>query len=800
MPRRRQPLPWGLTTQTLLLLLLAAPAACWGRQAASPSRLADQYGFLPLEVHKLEDRLTNLIAADLDGDKADDLAVADNARSRIDLLLTSTGPDEADATKGEPNEIRGDRRMRLVTVPVNREIVSLKAGDLDGDGRIDLAFFGSPAELQVLHNEGGGRFAAPRRFETGPAVESSSALTVADLNGDGRMDLALLASGEVLVLLQDDSGRLQAPERWPHAATRPRLLWVRDMDGDGRTDLVIGDADETAPVRIRFREASGRLGAEERFAVEDPRAYELADLDGKPGCELLTIEDRSGRVQWLSLEEDPKPDPSDATGRKGRAQIFPLGPRADARNRAVDLGDLDGDGRADVVATDPSRAQVLVFLQGDDGLRAAREFPSLSGTKGIRLTDLDGDGKAEVLVLSGAEKQLGVSTFDPASGRLPLPTPLPVAAEPLAFAAGNIDADPSPEIVYAVATGAKPPYALRAIERRAGGTFAACAWAGGSDTLPLEGLTSTPTAIQVVDANADGLADFLVFRGGGTPVLVLGRADQAPEVFAGGPGPLASAEPAAVTTPPDGKGLIVAQGNYAREVRIDPAGRWEVRESFHSGLADATIQGAVRLPRPGGQPDLVALWDRSNRSVLWLEVKDGVYRPAGRLEVGSLEFLGLRVANLDGDDQPDLLVAGSDRFAAVLTGRVASRFRSVASYGPSRRDAYLGDLIVGDLNGDHRPDVLTLDTGKNFVDILAATLEPSPRLESALAFPIFETKSFSARDERVEPRGVALGDLDGDGRTDFALLVHDRVLIYRQDPGPSEPAKAASTSPAPTAP
>jgi hypothetical protein len=35
----------------------------------------------------------------------------------------------------------------------------------------------------------------------------------------------------------------------------------------------------------------------------------------------------------------------------------------------------------------------------------------------------------------------------------------------------------------------------------------------------------------------------------------------------------------------------------------------------------------------------------------------------------------------------------------------------------------------------------------------------------------------------VEPRDLGVGDVDGDGRTDLILLVHDRVLVYRQDAG-----------------
>ncbi len=52
-----------------------------------------------------------------------------------------------------------------------------------------------------------------------------------------------------------------------------------------------------------------------------------------------------------------------------------------------------------------------------------------------------------------------------------------------------------------------------------------------------------------------------------------------------------------------------------------------------------------------------------------------------------------------------------------------------------------------------------------------------------LEFKVFEEKSFRDRDSLVEPRDLALGDVDGDARTDLILIVHDRVLVYREDPG-----------------
>ena len=142
------------------------------------------------------------------------MAVADRPpaqRSRAEA-------DEPDGGEPEANQIASDRRMRLVSLPVNKEVVSLKAGDFDGDGKLDLAYYGTPAELIVLYNTGEGPFGDNRRINTGEAVESGSALTVGDLDGDGRDDLALLTNDEILMSTRTPDGKLAEPERLPHTA------------------------------------------------------------------------------------------------------------------------------------------------------------------------------------------------------------------------------------------------------------------------------------------------------------------------------------------------------------------------------------------------------------------------------------------------------------------------------------------------------------------------------------------------------------------------------------------------------
>lgn len=779
------------TPVLIAALLLASGLAA----RAQDARLADDYGFLPIEIYKLDDRIANLRSRDLDGDKVDDLVIANNARSRIDLLLSAPGASSRpDEPPDEPNEIHSDRRLRLRSLTVNREVVSLQTGDFNHDGKPDLAYYGTPSELQVLLNQGEGRFSEPRSFNVGEAIESPSALAVGDLDGNGRDDLALLTASEIVVVLQRESG-LGDPERWPHAARSPGLLQLADLDGDGRPDLILLDDNPEAPLRVRLSAGGSALGPEEQFAIEPPRAVAFAELDGSPGLELLAIEERSGRTMVLDWTVQDEAAARAAEGRSGRALFFPIGP-GESRGRSLGLGDLDGDGKTDVVATDPSRAQVLAFLQGPDGLAPGRSFPGLSGGRAVTVADLDGDRKAEVLVLSQAEKQIGRSVFE--QDRLSFPTPLPTTGEPVALTAGDLDGDSAPEILYAVntppASGSGSGFALRALRRGPDGAFKAFRW-GNEEAVPVQGLNSAPPALRILDVDGVAPADILVFNDYGTPVLLLGRKDQPPAPSTVGPGPLVNATAATLApAPPGAPGVIAAQNTYARDVRLDPAGRWDVRDQYNSGQPSAQIQAAVALDMDGDGSLEVALMDRTSRSVLWLERKDKVYRPAGRLEIGPLEFQGLHVADFNGDKRDDLLVAGSDRFAVVLTGRGGPRLRTLASYTPERRDAHFSDLTAADLNGDGRPDILLTDTGKHFVELLAVPPGPPLALKPALAFPVFEAKTFRARDHFVEPREAATGDFDGDGRADFALVVHDRVLLYRQDSGPTE--TAATVPPA----
>jgi hypothetical protein len=751
--------------------------------AQPPSKkLADYFGFQPPELYKLEHRIGNLLLADFDGDQIDDIAVSNNARSRIDLLLSGKKPSDDQANRPfrkDINELEYDHRMRLVSIPVNKEVVSLETGDFNGDGKPDLVFYGTPAEVQILFNEGEGRFSSPRKVNTGDAAARPAALTVADLDQDGRADLALLGDQELIFVFQKTTGVLSEPERVAHTASTPWLIKAVDLDGDGATDLVVLDTAPDHPIHVWLATEEKKLGPEQRFALETPRAVAFGQLDGRPGTEMLTIDGQSGRSRVLTLDESA----ADDTNKRGRLVFYAL-PQGNERGRSLAIGDLDGDRKSDVVVTDPSNAQVWVYLQSRrSGLNAGQSFPSLGGARTVRLARRAGQSKDEVFVLSEAEKQIGRSTFE--RGRLTFPTPVHTVGEPVAMDLADVHADQSADILYvARSEPGTETFELRLLARDPSGILRPGKW-GPAESVALPSLKNVPAAMKALDFNADGQPDLVIFNQYGSPLLLLGRKDNPPRPFAGSLGPLSHAAAANVSLVSlEGPAPAVAQSTFARRVLLDAEGHWTIKDQYNAGRSSAQIVGAAALDTDGDGVKEVILLDRTSKSLLFLSLRDGVYRPADTLPVGTINFEGLHVADLDGDGRDDLLIAGTDRFGVLQTGRQGQRLKTIASYESKRNEARLGDLALADVNDDGCPDVVFTDIGEQSLEI--ATYAGDKELLPAITFRIFERKTYRNVGDIIEPRDMAIGDVDGDKRADIVLIVHDRVLIYRQDPGATQ--------------
>jgi hypothetical protein len=137
----------------------------------------------------------------------------------------------------------GDATFAPATLYAVSTPKAVAIGDLDGDGRPDLAVAHGSA-VAVLRNAGGGSFASP--FDVAvdaagdDALEDAFSVAVADLDGDGRLDIAVTSQLQpnVHVLRNLGGGQFAAPIDFP-AGNQARSLAVDDVDGDGRPDIVV---------------------------------------------------------------------------------------------------------------------------------------------------------------------------------------------------------------------------------------------------------------------------------------------------------------------------------------------------------------------------------------------------------------------------------------------------------------------------------------------------------------------------------------------------------------------------------
>ncbi|MEX0704187.1 MAG: VCBS repeat-containing protein [Planctomycetales bacterium] len=745
--------------------------------------LSPHYGFLPLEVFKLEQRSAHMLAADLDDDGLTDLLIADNSHSRLDLLLQRRKkPDQPPASETRPaNQIDSHWRFEHEKIPVDKEITSLAAGDFDGDGRTDIAYFGSPDRLVIRYQGESMDWSRQASFRLPDVDERPWNIAAGDLNGDQRADLVVLGKTQTYVIHQEAEGKLAQPVSLMNTSEKLGLARIVDLDGDGRNDLCyLADETEGRVLCLRRQSRDGRLGPELRFALDKSRAVTIADVDGEPGAEILAIDARTGRlsIRQLAPPEDEAAEPV------GRLIQYGFGSRASSRDRDLATGDLDGDGLIDVVITDPEGARMIVYRQRKgQGLDLGDSFPGLVGAEHVRAGDVDGDRAAEVFVLSAREKTIGLSRLQ--GNRLTFPASLPVQDEPVALELADLDRDGRPEVVYIARRreGRDARYLLRALKWSQGDEWKPHAF-GTANEAPLD-LAGEPKRLVTLDANRDGRPDFLAFIGlDRPPALLVSDAEGVPrQVESQGGIRLGDVAAGAVFVGGMEPAVLVAQENFARNMRLTDKQQWEVVDQYNASESNARIAGVAALDLDGQPGDEIVLVDTGVRKLRVLRREEDLFRPWHEIEMESFIYESARVADLDGDGRDDLLLMGRGKFAVLYAGRRELRLADLGSFESRLKETSFADVVAGDLNRDGGIDLALIDTQSHYIEIVRFDPKNGPR--HALHFRLFEEKNFSgARIGGTEPRESLIADVTGDGLPDLVLLAHDRVLVLPQDKGP----------------
>jgi len=678
-------------------------------------------------------------------------------------------------------------------LPMRRTGGAVTAGDLDGDGTLDLVTTSDDGDaVSVLVGKGDGTFSAGVDYATGKRPQR---LLLGDVNADGKLDVVTAnQGGTVSVLLGQGDGTLAAKQDYS-CGREPQAVAMADFDGDGKPDLVtVSSSDNT--VSVLLGKGDGTFAAKLDYAVgRSPYSVLIGDLNGDRAPDLV-VSERDDSVSVLLGKGDgtfaDKPD-------HVLALVF--------SNTAAALDDVNGDGKQDLLIASGTAGAVLVFFGQGDGTFAAPPvfYPVSGGAGSMVLSDVNGDGKADIVLGPGRVLLgLGDGTFaaevdsPPAGvaglsvvavgdftgdGKLDIlgtssnwvgvlvgsgegtfgvgTSSLPAGGYPNSLALGDLDHDGNLDIVTAKGAAGT----IGALLGKGDGTFAA-----NTDFAAGNGLSS----IVLGDLDGDGKLDVAGVNGTTVGVL-LGRGDGSfgAAAFHDTTAELVTAL-ALGDVNGDGK-LDVVTANSQGHGETGYRGTVSVLLGTGSGKLATHVDYAV-----GDDPEGVALGDVNGDGKLDIVVAntgvdfdwsvgvllgkgDGTF--SGEAEIsGGLGPNAVALGDLNGDGKLDAVLintmaAGGDT-AAILLGKGDGTLLGAPGYSLTSGNAR--SLVLADLNGDGALDIVTVGDNPSMLTVLFGKGDGT--------FP-------SSAGYGVETSAVAFRDLNGDGRLDLVTTARDGVNV-----------------------
>jgi hypothetical protein len=657
-------------------------------------------------------------------------------------------------------------------------------GDVNLDGKPDIfATSQQGSGLVVFLNKTPTGASAPI-FDSGhgfPTGYLPVALAVADLNADGRPDVAVANDNTdtVTVLLNTTSPGSGTPTFGSkEIAVKPFPFGVAiaDFNGDGRPDLAVtSQSDDVVSVLLNMTapgSATPSFAAPQVFAAGSGlRAVTVADFNGDGAPDVIVTTDGAARggisvllnqtkpgqttlsfgspTSFVSGEQpyavlardfngDGVPDvavvnhigntvsvlinetlPGGATPEFGPAQSFV----ADDQVSGLAAGDFNGDGRPDLAVAGVT-ASVLLNTT-DAGATTATFHPKqdlgiTTGSYRLAVADFNGDGKADLTAGSGNDIAVLLNTH------------VPVAVSP-SF---------SPPQSYSVGSNAN---AVALGDVNGDGRFDVAAANGGFDVTVLLNLTppgglaarfgrekSFPTgghlaiSVAFADFNGDGRPDLVVGNGNTTTVAVL--------LNTTAPGALTpSFAPAAMFTVPD-SGWWVDVGDFNGDGKPDLA---------VATFVSATVAVLLNTTPAGSS---VASFGAPNTFAT------------------SSAADGLAVADFNADGRPDIASANWDDSTVSVLLNTTPYGGATPAFAPQQAFATGSNptsVAAGDFNGDGRPDLALTNANSASVSVLL-NLTPSGG-----ATAVFGSQQSFATAQN--PWSVSVGDLNSDGKPDLAV-------------------------------
>ena len=759
---------------------------------------------------------------DIDGDGKVDMIINNFSANTLEIYR-NTG------TAGAPNFSLA-LTLTMATTGPGRPTMA----DIDGDGMLDLvvACGAAPGNIYIYRNTstpGSISYAAA----TAVAFTTNANLTaIADIDGDGQPDIVATSLTTVKVFRNTSSvGSISFTGLIPTLSAPANIsgLTLGDIDGDGKADILVSTATTTVSAwRNISTTGTASFTARQDFTTPgNATDVAIADIDGDGKMDILATSD----VPDLSVFKGTSVS---GTIIMGARTDFATG----GNDQYFTIGDFDGDGKPDAAVSSITSGNVGVFRNtstvGTVSFASRADFTANSGASDLIAVDIDGDGLTDIVVTDQSASKFSVLLNSPLTPNTGTATVCPGLTTTLSNSYGSGTWTSGNTAVATVVSGtgvvtgvlsgtANITYTttgtlqtvVTVVTVTAAPTVTAISATVG---FPASSVTITGTNFNTTTTN-----DIVWFGATRATVNTATATSLSVSVPLG-----ATFGPVTVET--NTCGLLAAStsnylqdynnsGNIAATVNLDPKVDFSGGSNSDEGVLIGDIDG-------DGKPDIIISNNLSTTIFVYRNISS-----TGSISAGSFASpvsfttgsnpAQIAIGDIDGDGKPDLAVTNiGSAFVSVFlntstpgsisfNSQVPISVSTIQSYGIAIRDIDgdgKADLIVGnystnnlsvfrnisipgtisfssasiftvagasrgltlgDLDGDGKPDIINTNSFASSVSVLRNTSVPG-------------TISFSGHIEfstGLNPYGVTIGDIDGDGHLDIITANNGTTTI-----------------------
>jgi hypothetical protein len=309
-----------------------------------------------------------------------------------------------------------------------------RVADVNGDGDLDLLLCNTVnSSVDLLLGNGDGSFEQRRAFSIGARPFT---LAIGDLDGDQRPDITGMSWATLTTAYHAGAG-LFGQRVYPLPAW-PEQIVLRDVTADGQLDAIVTNSWGNV-LSVLSGTPSGEL-EEPESVTHDPEnsvGYSspivVADFDGDDRPELAVIRAGVGLSVYRRTN----------AGQFELQNTFPWSGTV----TSLSAGDLNGDGKTDLVATEGFGSSIRVRLgRGDGDFEASVGYASGAWPSDTFLEDMDHDDKLDLVVANYSDKNVAILRGDGAGSLAPMKS-VAVSGQPLTLQRGDLNGDGWTDVV-----------------------------------------------------------------------------------------------------------------------------------------------------------------------------------------------------------------------------------------------------------------------------------------------------------------------------------------------------------------